>query len=261
MDKLDKVIALNEMLLAEQPQYRAEAARLPESFPEQRRLMRSLMNLRPPGALSPELLRLQDEILTEEREAKGVVAIDALPAARADARLLLWQGDITRLAADAIVNAANSRLLGCFLPCHGCIDNAIHSAAGLQLREECAALMREQGREEATGRAKLTRAYNLPARYVIHTVGPIVQGALTAEHERLLASCYTSCLKLAAENGLCSIAFCCISTGEFHFPNRRAAEIALATVRNWLNETDRTMKVIFNVFKDEDLAIYSALLM
>ena len=172
---------------------------------------------------------------------------------------MFYQSDITTLKCDAIVNAANSQMLGCFSPCHGCIDNIIHTMAGVQLRLACHELMQKQGHEEPTGQAKITPGFNLPARHVLHTVGPIVDGPLTREHEQLLASCYRSCLRLAAESGCESIAFCCISTGVFMFPNQRAAEIAVETVRNWLDETGSGMKVVFNVYKDLDLKIYTEL--
>ncbi len=203
---------------------------------------------------------MQDALLSAEREARGVVDGDALPAVPAEPRLALWRGDITRLRADAIVNAANSRLLGCFVPCHGCIDNAIHSAAGLQLREECRRIMAEQGRPEPNGRARLTEGYNLPARYVLHTVGPIVRGRVTGENRRELASCYRACLELAAEHGLRSVAFCCISTGEFRFPNREAAGIAVDTVTGFLRCNTSIQRVIFNVFQELDERIYRSLL-
>ena len=174
--------------------------------------------------------------------------------------LYLWQGDITTLAADAIVNAANSQMLGCFLPCHGCIDNAIHTCAGVQLRWECSEIMRRQGHEEETGKAKITKAYNLPCRHVLHTVGPIIRGAVAKADRELLASCYRSCLELAAETGLRSVAFCCISTGEFHFPNELAAKIAIQTVADWQRQNPSEIEVIFNVFKDIDYAIYRRLL-
>ena len=170
--------------------------------------------------------------------------------------LYLWQGDITTLRCDAIVNAANSKMLGCFCPCHGCIDNAIHTFSGLQLRMACADLMKKQGHEEPTGEAKITPAYNLPCKYVLHTVGPIIQGKLTKRDEDLLASCYRSCLELAEKNQVKSIAFCCISTGEFHFPNERAAQIAVETVKEYKRHTNSKMKVIFNVFKEIDWHIY-----
>ena len=174
--------------------------------------------------------------------------------------MCIRDSDITTLAADAIVNAANSQMLGCFVPCHGCIDNAIHTYAGVQLRMECAHLMAEQKGEEPTGRAKITKAYNLPCRYVLHTVGPIIYGPITQTDRGLLASCYRSCLSLAANNGLNSVAFCCISTGEFHFPNEVAAEIAIQTVREWQLQNPDKIEVIFNVFKDSDYAIYKRLL-
>ena len=251
---------LNAMLLAEMPEYRAQAAQVAADAAAQRTLLRALMNVRPPRPLSEAYLRLEGELLSKEREQRGVVDVMTLPSVFSDARIILWQGDITRLNADAIVNAANSALLGCFIPCHRCIDNAIHSAAGLQLRAECAALMERQGHPEETGTAKITQGYNLPARHVIHTVGPIVSGALTDEHRELLASCYRSCLHLAVEHGLESVAFCCISTGEFHFPNAAAAEIAVREVRAFLGTSTSIERVVFNVFKDEDRMIYERLL-
>ena len=251
---------LNAMLLAEMPEYRVQAAQVAADAAAQRIILRSLMNVRPPRPLSADFLHLQDELLSSEREQRGVVDVMALPSVSLDARIILWQGDITRLNSDAIVNAANSALLGCFIPCHRCIDNAIHSATGLQLRAECAALMECQGHSEETGTAKITQGYNLPARHVIHTVGPIVSGVLTDEHRELLASCYRSCLHLAAEHGLRSIVFCCISTGEFHFPNKEAAEIAVREVRAFLAQNKSMERVVFNVFKDEDRMIYERLL-
>ncbi len=260
MERLEHIQKLNGLLLAEMPEYKPQAAQLPQEETAQRRLLRSLMNLRPPMPLSPDFLALQDELLSAEREEKGVVDAAALPEIPGHPGLAVWQGDITRLKADAIVNAANSALLGCFCPCHGCIDNAIHSAAGLQLREECHRLMTAQGHEEPNGRAKLTKGYNLPAKYVLHTVGPIVRGQVTGKDRAELASCYRSCLELAAEHGLESVAFCCISTGEFHFPNREAAEIAVKTVAGFLRRDTSIKKVIFNVFKDIDGQIYRDLL-
>lgn len=255
---IQKLIAL---LLDESPAYHAQAAKAGKDLAAQRDLLRALMNVRPPRPLSEEFLRMQDALLSAEREARGVVDVMTLPAVPSDARIVLWQGDITRLNADGIVNAANSALLGCFIPCHRCIDNAIHSAAGLQLRAACAALMERQGHPEVTGTVKITAGYNLPARHVLHTVGPIVSGALTEEHRHLLASCYRSCLALAAKHGLKSVAFCCISTGEFHFPNAAAAEIAVREVRAFLAENTSVERVVFNVFKDADLHIYERLLL
>lgn len=247
-------------LLEEMPQCRAQAAGVSQDEPAQRQLLRALMNLRPPMPLAPDFLAVQDELLSAEREERGVVGAMSLLACPGHPGISIWQGDITRLKADAIVNAANAALLGCFHPCHGCIDNAIHSAAGLQLRDECHRLMTAQGHDEPTGRAKLTGGYNLPARYVLHTVGPIVTGAVTAEDEAALAACYRTCLTLAAEKGLESVAFCCISTGEFHFPNRRATQIAVDTVTEFLQTPSTIQKVIFNVFKDMDASIYRELL-
>ena len=257
---MEQIQFLNRRLLAELPQYQEEAAQCPADEAAQRRLLRALMNVRPPLPLAPDFLAVQDALLSAEREARGVVDGDALPTVPADPRLALWRGDITRLRADAIVNAANSGLLGCFAPCHGCIDNAIHSAAGLQLREECRRIMAEQGRPEPNGRARLTEGYNLPARYVLHTVGPIVRGRVTGENRRELASCYSACLELAAEHGLHSVAFCCISTGEFRFPNREAAGIAVDTVTGFLRRNTSIQRLIFNVFQELDERIYRSLL-
>ena len=260
MNRLEQIKAFNQLLLEDQPEYKEEAARFPQDRDSQRRLARSLMNVRYPKILPKELLLAQDELLSAEREEKGVVHVADLSSTGKDKRIKIWQGDITRLDADAIVNAANSQMLGCFAPCHGCIDNAIHSAAGLQLREECAQIMRKQGHEEPTGQAKITAGYNLPAKHVIHTVGPIIHGVVRKQDEELLASCYRSCLELAAQNGLESIAFCCISTGEFHFPNKRAAEIAVKTVAEFLKQDETIRIVVFNVFKDMDDEIYHRLL-
>ena len=259
MKETEQLQFLTETLLDEMPQYRREAKRVPRGAEEQRRFLRCLMNVREPGTLSERFLQAQDELLSREREKKGVVHVAELLPIPGDERLILWQGDITRLDADAIVNAANSALLGCFRPGHNCIDNVIHSAAGLQLREECAAIMRAQGHEEPTGQAKLTKGYNLPARHVLHTVGPIIDGPLTDRDRELLASCYRSCLKLAEENGLKSVAFCCISTGVFRFPKDEAARIAVSTVREYL-KTGGMEKIVFCVHGDENLMIYQKLL-
>lgn len=260
MNRMEQLHTLNQLLLTEMPEYQGQAASFPQEEVAQRRLLRSLMNLRPPMPLKKDFLSLQDQVLAAERDAKGVVAAESLPPLANHPQLALWQGDITRLAADAIVNAANSALLGCFYPCHGCIDNAIHSAAGLQLREDCRKLMDIQGHPEPTGSAKLTPAHNLPARYVLHTVGPIIRGRVRPKDRRDLASCYQTCLALAAEHGLATVAFCCISTGEFHFPNQEAAEIAVDTVTQFLQQDTSLRKVIFNVFKDTDKTIYRQLL-
>ena len=261
MNQREQLAFLIGALLEEIPEYREQAGQFPADDAGQRRLLRSLMNVRPPMPLDPKFLEVQDALLSAEAEAKGVVDGETLSPTAGDPRLVLWQGDITRLRADAIVDADNAALLGCFAPCHGCIDNAIHSAAGLQLRDACAKLMRAQGHPEPAGRAKLTRAYNLPARYVLHTVGPIAGRWVTWKDRRELAACYRSCLALAAEHGLKTVAFCCISTGEFHFPNQEAAEIAVKTVRDFLDrQTTSIERVIFNVFKDLDAGIYRRLL-
>ena len=261
MNRSEQVQYLNQILLSEMPQYREQAEAFPADDASQRRLLRSLMNVRPPLPLPAGFLEVQDALLSAETAEKGVVDGNALPSVPSDPRLVLWQGDITRLRVDAIVDADNSALLGCFVPCHGCIDNAIHSAAGLQLRDACAEIMRAQGHPEPAGRAKLTGGYNLPARYVLHTVGPVVGRWVTWKDRRELASCYRACLELAAEHGLRSVAFCCISTGEFHFPNQEAAEIAVKTVREFLDRQAASIeRVIFNVFKDLDRDIYRGLL-
>lgn len=249
---------LIRVLLAEIPEY--SYMDIPEDENEQKRLLRSLMNLRAPYPVSDEFLRIQDEYLGEEVEEKGVTDSASLPVSPIDSRLVLWRGDITTLKIDAIVNATNSALRGCFIPCHSCVDNIIHSVSGIQLRLACDRIMNEQGHDEPTGKAKITPAYNLPSRFVLHTVGPIVSGRLTETHCRQLADCYSSCLELAADRGLKSIAFCCISTGEFHFPQRKAAEIAVRTVIDYLDADTRIEKVVFNVFKQEDRDIYRELL-
>lgn len=230
---------------------------IPGDLAEQELLYRALQNVRYPAPAKLDFLYQQDRYLQKKRLEKGVVALKDLESLQPN--IYLWQGDITRLAVDAIVNAANSKMLGCFVPNHRCIDNAIHTAAGLQLRLACHAIMQEQGADEATGQAKITPGYNLPAKHVIHTVGPIVYGELTDLERDQLRSSYQNSLELAVENGLTSIAFCCISTGEFHFPQEEAAQIAVDTVREFL-KTQPYFQVIFNVFKDEDLRIYEELL-
>lgn len=222
------------------------------------RTFRALVNVRPPKAASEEFLRIQDEYLQEEIRKKGITDIGNLAPIASD--IYLWRGDITTLRCDGIVNAANSQMLGCFCPNHECIDNAVHTYAGVQLRCECAAVMDAQGHEEQTGRAKITKAYNLPCKYVLHTVGPVVYGELTEQNERDLQSCYRSCLSLADEHKLKSIAFCCISTGVFRFPNDRAAQIAVNTVTEYKRRTQSKIKVLFNVFKEYDHEIYARLL-
>lgn len=252
-----------QYLINEDPQY-AEM-RIPEDLQGKRDLFRALRNVREPKPVSEEFLRLQDEELQAQLQEKGVVelaAVQQLSIFNSQFSISLWQGDITRLRVDAIVNAANAQMLGCFHPLHKCIDNAIHSATGVQLREECHRLMLQQGHPEPTGRAKITKAYNLPCKYVIHTVGPIIPDGIPTESQKeQLASCYRNIMVCADENGLESVAFCCISTGEFRFPNQLAAEIAVQTVKDYLTaHPDCSVRqVVFNVFKDEDKRIYEGI--
>ena len=256
MDQNEKRIFLIQELLKENKAYRD--VRIPADAAGQRQLLRGLMNVRMPHDISEEFLRIQDSYLQEEAEKKQIVDVDTLePVQRG---IYIWQGDITSLRCDAIVNAANSGMTGCYVPNHRCIDNCIHTFAGVQLRLDCAKIMKKQGHEEPTGKAKITSAYNLPCRYILHTVGPIIGGRVTDRDCALLASCYRSCLELAAENELESVAFCCISTGEFHFPNDKAAKIAVDTVKKFLEQKTSVKKVIFNVFKDTDRDIYRELL-
>ena len=256
MDQAERRTYLIEALLRERPSCRRQE--IPRQAERQKVLLRGLMNVRAPRAVSDEFLQVQDAYLRHELAEAGITRADELTPVSGD--LYLWQGDITRLECGAIVNAANSGLTGCYIPNHACIDNCIHTYAGVQLRLTCAELMRRQGHEEPTGQAKITPAYNLPCKYVLHTVGPIVRGQPTKADCETLRSCYRSCLHLAAEHGLESLAFCCISTGEFHFPNELAAEIAVQTVRDFLNPAISIKKVIFNVFKECDKEIYRRLL-
>ena len=252
MNHEEKRRYLIDALLSEQNRYRG--TEIPSDETEQRQLLRGLMNVRMPGAVDDKILRVQDEYLREAIAERGVTEIDDLTPV--EPGIYLWQGDITTLRCDAIVNAANSGMTGCYQPCHSCIDNCIHTYAGMQLRNACAEIMAAQGHEEPTGQAKITPGFNLPCRYVIHTVGPIVDGRLTKRHEAQLASCYRACLQIAEENGCESIAFCCISTGVFGFPKEEAAEIAIQTVRDWKAETGSGINVIFNVYSDRSLALY-----
>lgn len=241
---------------------------------DRRTVLRSLMNIRMPKQMDVQVVKIQDEFLYEEAKEKGVVSLTDIPtikeqygsnAAFAD-KISIWQGDITRLGIDAIVNAANSQMIGCFVPCHKCIDNAIHSAAGIELREECNHYMQtkrrlDQSYEEPTGSAMVTKAYNLPCKYVLHTVGSIVGNRLTDALRNDLKSCYESCLEEAIKKGIRSIAFCCISTGEFHFPNEEAARIAFSTVNGFISiHGDKIDRVVFNVFKDYDKNIYEEMI-
>lgn len=256
MNQSERRNYLIDSLLEEKKEYKKIV--LPQSADEQKTLLRSLMNIRMAAPISEAFLQTQDEYLKEETKSKGITDIRELNPV--EEGIYLWQGDITTLRCDAIVNAANSGMTGCYQPCHNCIDNCIHTYAGIQLRNACAEIMEKQGYEEPTGRAKITPAFNLPCKYVLHTVGPIVQGHLTKRHEELLASCYRSCLELVDKNEVKSIAFCCISTGVFMFPNERAAEIAVQIVRDYRREKNSGIEVIFNVWKDVDYEIYRELL-
>lgn len=265
MKELDFLI---NKLIEEDEKYKA--IKIPREYSDKRNLLRALMNVRMAGNINEEFLEVQNKFLSKEVKEKGVITLDKIETVDNElgrskdnnlneklGKISIWQGDITTLAVDAIVNAANSELLGCFVPCHRCIDNAIHSQAGIELREECFRLMKEQGHLEETGKAKITKGYNLPAKHVIHTVGPIVYNGLTESLRNDLKSSYKSCLELMVENNLRTIAFCCISTGEFHFPNGEAAKIALKTVLEFLEENgEKVDRIIFNVFKDIDKEIY-----
>lgn len=252
MNQNERRIFLINYLLKENPNY--SHIKIPSLPQEQRQLLRGLMNVRMPKEADEAFIKVQDEYLSELVREKGVITLEDIEPVKKG--IYLWQGDITRLGVDSIVNAANSGMTGCYRPNHNCIDNCIHTFAGIQLRLECQRIMDKQGYEEPTGQAKLTAAYNLSCKYIIHTVGPIVGEKVSKRDEELLESCYKACLDTARENNIKSIAFCCISTGVFHFPNKRAAEIAIATVEKYRGD----IKVIFNVFKDEDYEIYRELL-
>ena len=256
MNQSEKRLFLIQSLLNERPSCQKQM--IPTDSERQKILLRGLMNVRRAYPVGADFLQVQDEYLQSETAAKGVTDVAELTPIQLG--LYLWQGDITTLKCDAIVNAANSGMTGCYIPNHRCIDNAIHTYAGVELRLACEELMEQQGFPEPTGQAKITPAFNLPCQYVLHTVGPIIHGRVTKADKEMLASCYRSCLELAAENKLESVAFCCISTGEFHFPNEQAAQIAVETVKQFMNRKTSVKKVIFNVFKDLDKVIYEKLL-
>jgi len=268
MIKIEQIDFLINELINEQERYKNVS--IPEDYEGKRKLLRSLMNVREPYNAREEFFKVQDELLENESKEKGIVELPNLQTLnemfpdknnKHGNKITLWRGDITSLKVDAIVNAANNQMLGCFVPCHACIDNAIHSAAGIQLRLECYEIMNKQSFLEQTGSAKVTDAYNLPCKHVIHTVGPIINGALTDEDCNKLESCYRSCLQISIENNIKSIAFCCISTGEFRFPKERAAEIAVKTICDFLDDNDeRIERIVINVFKEEDFQIYKNLL-
>ena len=265
MNQAERRLFLIKYLLAESHRYGGTT--IPADAEGQKILLRSLMNVREAAPASDEFYRIQDEYLQESIRGRGITDIADIesigrrfsagaPDLFGDS-LFLWRGDITTLRVDAIVNAANSGMTGCWQPCHSCIDNCIHTFAGVRLRSACDALMKRQGHPEPTGQAKITPAYNLPCKYVLHTVGPIVGYGLTERDCELLESCYRNCLDVAARNGVESIAFCCISTGVFRFPPERAAQIAVDTVLEWKRRTQNPMKVVFNVFSEKDEAIYA----
>ncbi|MBP3201698.1 MAG: protein-ADP-ribose hydrolase [Lachnospiraceae bacterium] len=256
MNQEEKRLYLIKYLLSENNKY--SDVDIPSNEDEQKRLLRSLFNVRLPAKIDEEFLKIQDEYLQEETRLKRITNIKDLE--QNEEGIYLWQGDITTLKCDAIVNAANSGMTGCYIPCHNCIDNIIHTFAGIELRNDCNEIMMKQGHEEETGKAKITKAYNLPSKYIIHTVGTIVNGNVTNENQEELKSCYMSCLKIADENNLDNIAFCCISTGVFGFPNELAAEIAVNTVRDYKKDSKAKLEVIFNVFKECDYEIYKNLL-
>lgn len=263
MNQHERLRFLITSLLQEIPRYTQQLQEgtlcIPEDEGEAFRLYRSLVNIRQPMPATDRYLAEEDAYLAQLAQEKGIVSLHDLGKAREEG-IWLWQGDITRLAVDGIVNAANSQMLGCFVPCHGCIDNAIHTAAGIRLRLACNDVMRQKGKPEPTGMATVTPGFNLPAKHVVHTVGPIVQGFRpSARNKSDLESCYRMCLQMAVEYGMNSLAFCCISTGEFHYPHKEAAEVAVGVVRAARLEGN-DVNVIFNVFKDEDYGIYDAIL-
>ena len=256
MNQNERRMFLIKELLAERAEYKD--IEIPKNSDDQKLLLRALMNVRLPKEVSKEFLTIQDKYLSGETAEKGITDVAELEPIQNG--MYIWQGDITTLKCDAIVNAANSGMTGCYVPNHKCIDNCIHTYSGIELRNACAEIMKKQGHGEPTGTAKITPAFNLPSRYIIHTVGPIISGYVTKNDCELLESCYNSCLGLAADNGLESIAFCCISTGEFRFPNDKAAEIAVSAVKSFMDKETSVKKVIFNVFKDMDKEIYTKLL-
>lgn len=256
MNQEERIDVLLKYLLNEHEEYKD--IEMPKNYDEKKLLLRGLMNVRSASVIDSEILEIQDAYLKEENQLKGIVDVNDLQPIQD--HLYLWQGDITSLKVDAIVNAANSGMTGCYVPNHKCIDNCIHTYAGMELRNECSKIMKVQGYPEPTGTAKITKGYNLPCQYIIHTVGPIIQYKVSEKQKEELKSCYRECLKLADAYQLESIAFCCISTGEFHFPNDLAAKIAIQTVQEELKKCNYVKKVIFNVFKERDKHIYEQLL-
>lgn len=254
MNQTEKRIHLIQELLHEKRKYFYK--KIPKEEQKQKDMLRSLLNVRKPAAISDEFIKIQNEYMQEELKQKGIIDISSLQPIRKG--IYLWKGDISTIRCDAIVNAADYGMTGCYIPLHPCVDNCIHSAAGIELRQACAEIIKKQGHKEKIGGAKITPAFNLPCKYVLHTVGPVVHGWLTKKDKRQLASCYCSCLELAEKKDIHSIAFCCISTGRFHFPNDEAAKIAVKTVKEF--QTHSEIEVVFNVFKDEDYKIYKNIL-
>lgn len=258
MNQDERRIYLIKYLLNENNKY--ENYEIPKDIIQQQKMLRALMNVREPNKISDEFLLIQDEYLKQRSKERGIVDTSIFKPVKSNDRLFIYQGDITTLKCDAIVNACNLKMLGCFAPLHDCIDNFIHTYAGIQLRLKMNEIMINQGLDEETGTAKITSGYNLPCKYILHTVGPIISYSVTKEDERLLSSCYEKCLELAVENNIKSIAFCCISTGVFSFPNDKACKIAVDTVSGFLKKDYSIKQVIFNVFKDEDFKLYNQLL-
>lgn len=258
MNQKQRIDYLIKYMLDEDERY--SHIEIPQDEEDKKHLLRGLFNIRYASNASDEFIKIQDEYLQNETKIKGIVDSSDFVHTKQNEKIYIWQGDITRLKIDAIVNAANSQMLGCFEPNHSCIDNIIHTMAGIKLRFECDEIMKKQNHSEKTGNAKITKAYNLPSEYVIHTVGPIIHGDLTEEDEKLLESCYKSCLEVASKNNVKSIAFCCISTGVFRFPQKRASEIAVNTVSKFLENDKNIQKVVFNVYLDKDKELYDNLL-
>ena len=258
MTQQERLRYLLEGLVAEYKEKHNEHVDIPSNEEEQFTLFRALCNIRPAGAMPLEWMKIEDEYLITLAREKGIVTINDME--EREPQIYLWQGDITRLSVDAIVNAANNKLLGCFAPNHKCIDNAIHTFSGIELRMECARMTEYMEMPEKTGVARMTYGYNLPAKHVLHTVGPIIYEEVTEKERNELASCYRSCLKLANAYNFFSDTFNPISTGEFRFPNEAAAQIAIDTVRTYLKETNSKIQVVFNVFKNIDYDIYNKLL-
>ena len=251
MEQTERRTRLIKYILEE----RNETISIPSDEGSQKRLLRALLNVRPPMPVSAEFLSLQDEYLTERKNERGIIDIKKLTYTHG---ISLFKGDITTLNADAIVNAANSAMLGCFRPLHNCIDNAIHTFAGMQVRLDCNNIMK--GREAENGEVIVTKAYNLPSRFIFHTVGPVVYGRVTKENEADLAKCYLNCLAKADEMKLKSIAFCCISTGVFGYPKEEAAQLAVKVVQEYKARTSSSLKIIFDVFTENDYELYRRIL-